>query len=51
MDVHIIAPVSGISFRDLDHSAATRRRRNLLIIVGLSVLSWALIGVLVWGLA
>ena len=51
MNLHIVAPASG-AFREVDYLAVVRRRRHsLFIIVGLSVLSWALIGALVWELA
>lgn len=53
MNLHIVAPAqSGAGFLDPDCAAAARRRRrNLLMILGLSALSWVLIGVLIAALA
>jgi len=53
MNTHIVAPAqSGTRFLDPDCAAAARRRRrNLLIILGLSALSWVLIGALIAALA
>jgi hypothetical protein len=53
MNMHIVAPIqSSARFHDPDcATAARRRRRNLLIILGLSALSWLLIGALIAALA
>ena len=55
MNVHIVAPIEvPYSFKLSEPdcvAAARRRRRNLLIILGLSGLSWLLIGALIVALS
>jgi hypothetical protein len=53
MNLHIVAPRGpSLRFADPDCvAAARRRRRNLVLILGLSALSWLLIGATITVLA
>ncbi len=54
MNLNVVASQSGssVQFHDLDSAvAARRRRRKLFILLGLTTLSWLLIGVVILSLA